>query len=316
MSTDVQQLDPSLDPQPEIPDRRAAWLAERRTGLGASDSAAALGESPWKSAYALWAEKAGMVEEQDLSEVEAVEWGQRLEKVVKVAYKEKTGREVRAWPSYMVRRHKSHKWLLATPDALQVDEQGRKGLLQIKTTGAFNLKEWLDEAPLMYQIQLQHELLVTGRPWGTLVCLVGGQKLVWLDFERNDRFCEALVQQLSIFWNHVLRKQPPPVDGSESCRSVLARLHPKDNGQVVDLPPEAAEWSSRLAEVKTIQKALEEERSLLENRVKEAIGENTMGRLATGGGFSWKHQTTHHPAKEAYESEFRVLRAYKEKGRE
>ena len=136
---------------------------------------------------------------------------------------------------------------------------------------------------------------------------MGGQKLVWIDFERNDRFVEALIAQLAIFWNCVLRKQPPPVDGSESTRGVLARLHPKDNGQVIDLPDEAVGWSRRLAEIKEKQKALESERDLIENEVKAAIGANSIGRLATGGGFSWKHQTVHYKAKEAYEMEKRVL---------
>ena len=35
------------------------WLAYRRTGLGGSDAGAIMGVSPYKSAYAVWADKLG-----------------------------------------------------------------------------------------------------------------------------------------------------------------------------------------------------------------------------------------------------------------
>lgn len=307
------------NPQSEIDIRRSKWLSDRRTGLGGSDSAAALGESPWKSRYELWAQKAGLVPEPDLSDLEAVEWGNRLERVIGDAYMERTGRHIRRWPSFKLRRHKQHPWLLATPDAEQGDESrgtGYSGLLQIKTTGAFNVKEWEEEPPLHYQIQLQHELLVTGRAWGTLACLVGGQKLVSFDFDRNERFCQSLVEELTLFWNGVLRKEPPRVDGSESTARTLLRLHPKDTGAEIILPDEAVDWARRLAEIKleqdvlkASQKTLQEERDLLENLMKAEIGPATIGRLPTGGGYSWKHQTL--AAYEVAEAEFRVLRPIK-----
>jgi predicted phage-related endonuclease len=42
---------------------RERWLAERRKGIGSSDAAAILGVHPYKSAYAVWAEKTGLIVE-------------------------------------------------------------------------------------------------------------------------------------------------------------------------------------------------------------------------------------------------------------
>jgi hypothetical protein len=60
----------------------AAQLAERSTGFGGSDAAAACGLSRWKSAYQLYLEKRGeapLVEEEN----EAMRWGTLLEPVVR-----------------------------------------------------------------------------------------------------------------------------------------------------------------------------------------------------------------------------------------
>ena len=46
---------------------RDAWLVARRHSLGGSDAAAVMGLNPYKSPFALWAEKTGMVPEPDIS---------------------------------------------------------------------------------------------------------------------------------------------------------------------------------------------------------------------------------------------------------
>ena len=46
---------------------RDAWLEARSHSLGGSDAAAVMGLNPYKSPFALWAEKTGMVPEPDIS---------------------------------------------------------------------------------------------------------------------------------------------------------------------------------------------------------------------------------------------------------
>ena len=54
---------------------RAAWLAERRSGIGGSDIAAILGLSPWKTAVDVWLDKTGQREDDTVGDAEAVRWG-------------------------------------------------------------------------------------------------------------------------------------------------------------------------------------------------------------------------------------------------
>ena len=46
---------------------REEWLAQRLTGLGASECATVLGLNPFQSPFQLWAEKTGVAEPEDLS---------------------------------------------------------------------------------------------------------------------------------------------------------------------------------------------------------------------------------------------------------
>lgn len=294
-----------------LPDRQA-WLEERKNGLGASDVSAALGINPWKSPFSLWAEKCGLLPDEDLAaENEAVDWGLTLEAPIARKFGERTGRIVELPETPTIAVHESLPFLRCTLDAVQrKQEEGEPGDLQIKTTSAYNAAEWAGGAvPLVYQVQVAFELFVTGMQWGSIACLVGGQKLVWADVERDDAFIKAALPHLERFWNQVETRTPPEVDSSATTARILQKLHPSDNGMTVDLPAESLEWHRKLAEVKEEIKALEDLKTLQENRLKAAIGEATFGQLPNGEVYSFKTQTRgEHVVKS---STFRVLRKVK-----
>ena len=54
------------------------WLQQRTHGIGGSDVAAIMGISKYKSAYALYMEKVGLLQPEDISEKPAVHWGLSL----------------------------------------------------------------------------------------------------------------------------------------------------------------------------------------------------------------------------------------------
>jgi len=266
------------------------WLADRRTGIGASESPAVLGLSPWKSPFQLWSEKCGLIDPPDMSDNEPAEFGIRLERPIAEAFADRTGRKVNLWPQHSLLRAVDYPWLLCTPDAVQESSRG-EGSVQIKTVGQWGYRQhWRDGPPLMYQVQCQHELKVTGFAWGTLVVLIGGQRLRYFDFERNDKFLAALIPKLKDFWRAIETRTPPEVDGSLVTAQVLAKLHPDDNGQTIVLPQEATDWTAKLEEAKASIKDAEEVKVACENRIKAALGDATFGLLHDGSRWSWKTQ--------------------------
>lgn len=288
---------------------REEWLANRRGGIGASDVAAILGVNPYRSAFQVWAEKTGNVEPDDLSDNEAVEFGIRLEAPIAQAYADRSGRQVAMWPQYQIAKHLEHDWLRCTPDATQHDDVRGDGLVQIKTTAAWNAKDWEDGPPLHYQCQVQAELAVMNADWATLVVLIGGNRLRYFEVERNQRFVDAMIPKLAEFWAAVTTNQPPEVDGSVGTAKVLAKLFPDDSGEVVELPDEAAEWADTLETAKATIKEMEALKTDAENHLKAAIGNAAIGLLPDGSKYSWK--TQHRKGYVVEPTSFRVLRKLK-----
>ncbi|MBI4637655.1 MAG: YqaJ viral recombinase family protein [Candidatus Rokubacteria bacterium] len=270
---------------------KAAWLAGRRHGIGASEAAAVIGANPWKSALQLYAEKLELVEP-DALETEAMEWGLLLEAPIAQQYERVIGRTVARPTPWTLHRSRQHPWMTATVDGFVEDPQRGPGILQIKTAGLHRTEEWTEEPPLHYQIQVQHEIHVAGVTWGALAVLLGGQRLLSFDLDRNDSFLELLIAREREFWERLLRQEPPAPDASEASREVLRRLYPREQaGLSVPLPVAAVEWDAQRLEAASQLEHWKAVKDEAENRLKAAIGEAECGVLPDGTAYLWKERS-------------------------
>jgi putative phage-type endonuclease len=283
-------------------------MTNRTDSIGASDAPKVI----CGPQFPLWAEKTGLAPAPDLDHIEAVKRGTQLEPLICEMFREETGRKVRHNAAAQVTHHPDLAWMTATLDATQHHPTRGRGALEIKNVGEYLKADWEEEpGPLRFQIQLQHQLAVTGLEWGSLCALIGGNKLRWFDMDREQDFIDAMIDKEAFFWTQVLEKQPPAADGSIATREALKALYPEDSGQTIALPPEAAEWDTVLQATKAEIKSLELEKRELENKIKGELGNNAIGVLPSGGRYTFKTQTSHYKAKEAYDSSFRVLRRCK-----
>ncbi len=113
-----------------------------------------------------------------------MEWGKRLEAPIGEKYAQVTGRVVARAPE-LVRVHPLLPCMLGTVDFDVIDPKRGPGILEVKTLGLHRADEWCDEPPVHYAVQLQHYMAVTGAQWGSFAALIGGQRFVWKDVERN-----------------------------------------------------------------------------------------------------------------------------------
>jgi len=270
---------------------REEWLAKRTDGIGASEVSAVFGLNPWKSPYALWAEKCGLVASDGI-ETEWQRWGNVLEPVICEEYSAQTGRKVIDHGRYAIRRSTTCPVLTCTLDreVEAVDERG-PGVMDAKNVGPYKDSDWADGAPLIYQIQIQAQLEVTGYKWGSLAVLIGGQKFRWIDVERNDKFIEKLRAKCLAFWKLVETREAPPVDGSDSTSDALARLNPIDDGETIALPGAALEWDEAILIANETIKAAEARKAEAQNQIKAAMGAAAFGVLPDGGRYSFKTVT-------------------------
>lgn len=269
---------------------RADWLEVRKTGIGGSDAAAAVGLSPYKSPLELWLEKTGRdegLEKPDPTDTtEPVYWGTLLEPIVAAAYTQQTGNRVRKVNAVL--QHPRHAFMLANLDR-EVMGVPDIQILECKTAGEFGARLWKLGVPEYVQLQVQHQLAVTGKSAAHVAVLLCGQKLEVHRIERDDALIANLIELEARFWEYVTSDTPPPGDGSKSASRALRCLYPRDAGISIDFSSDRT-LSAAFADLQGVRsqlEVLETEEARLKQAIQLAMGEATRAVFETGE-VSWK----------------------------
>jgi len=267
---------------------REGWLAARQQGLGASETSALFGANAFVSPYSLYALKRGEVEPQP--DNPAMAWGRKLERVVGETFAEETGRRVWSHPlAGRLLRSRKYPWLLATPDFEQRDPQLQTdGLLEVKTTNERFAEDWADGAPLAYQIQVQQQFLVSGRLYGSVAVLIGGQDFRYVHVKRNDAFLKTLVKKTQRFWQMIQDGTPPAIDASESTIATLKQM--REEKTVISLPPDVLRWHDQMLAAAERRKVAEDEEKEAKREISALMGLASRGLLPEGKGM-YKFET-------------------------
>lgn len=275
---------------------RAEWIAARSIGVSASDTAAVMGLSPWKSAMDVYLEKIGTSLEEDDGPNEPAEHGKRLEGYVLERFEEATGLSVDTNEGIL--QSVEFPWLLATPDGFALrDDYDHGSPVDCKTIGV--LGKWDDGIPRHILVQLQQQMVVTGRPHAYVAVLAGGRQGMafrWKEIAADPELQQEIVDVTRAFWQCVQDRVPPAADGSERCSKALARLYPDDSGETIQLGGEWIDRAEELAALKATIKGAEEQRRKIENALKAQLGEATEGVLPNGTRVTWKTETARYKA--------------------
>jgi putative phage-type endonuclease len=179
----------------ELEQRTRAWRDWRTQGLGASDAACVLDESPFKSAAALMDEKlASRVDDLDSSEIAL---GIALEPDARREYCQEIGADLEPVCVQSIR----HPWLRASLDGMSADGQR---VVEIKCgQGAYWRTAKTRRPPTYYIPQLQHILAITGLPSIDFVCYFPPLQTICLTIKRDDAYIAKLIRAEEEFWNRV-----------------------------------------------------------------------------------------------------------------
>lgn len=264
---------------------REDWLEVRRTGIGGSDAAAAVGLSPYKSQLELWLEKTGRdtdLPKPDPTDTgEPVYWGTLLEPIVAAAYTQQTGHRVRKVNAVL--QHPAVPFMLANLDREVVGVSDVQ-ILECKTAGEFGAGHWQDGVPEYVQLQVQHQLAVTGKHAADVAVLLCGQRLEVHRIERDDVLIGQLIALEAEFWRYVESDTPPPGDGSESADKALRCLYPRDCGGTVDFS-EDRQLSGAFADLVVVREqitSLEVAAAKLKQAIQSAMGDASRALFETG----------------------------------
>lgn len=174
---------------------RDDWLEVRRTGIGSSDAATAVGLNPYQSQLELWLHKTGKadllpaVDPND--DTSPMFWGTLLEPIVAAHYTKRTGNKVRRVNAVL--QHPKHPWMLANVDR-EVVGSSEVQILECKTAGIHGARLWKDGVPEYVQLQVMHQLAVTGYKAADVAVLIGGQELRIFRIERDEALIARLIE--------------------------------------------------------------------------------------------------------------------------
>lgn len=253
---------------------RPDWLEVRRMGIGGSDIAAIAGVNPWKNAVAVYMEKLNEIPEQP--DNERMYWGRILEDIVAQEFKKRNDLKVQRINAIL--QHPEFPIFLANVDRKVIDKSNGNAILEIKTTGAWNAKEWEENVPDWVQVQLQWYLGITGFTSGYVAALIGGNKYVQHEIDRDDEIVSYLQQIALDFWKKVESRTPPELDGSQASSEILSLLYPTSAPEtVIDLPPDAEELVEEFQAAQVEEKAAKERKEAAANKLKALMGECECG---------------------------------------
>ncbi|SCC95135.1 Phage-type endonuclease [Thiomonas sp. X19] len=269
---------------------REDWLDVRKTGIGSSDAAAAVGLNPYQSQLELWLVKTGRdsnlpkVDPND--ETSPMYWGTLLEPIVAAHYVKRTGNKVRRINAVL--QHPTIPWMLANIDR-EVLGSTEVAILECKTAGIHGARLWRDGVPEYVQLQVQHQLAVTGKAAADVAVLLGGQELQVHRIPRDEALMAHLLQLEAQFWAYVETDTPPPADGSDSAGQALQALFPQDSGATADFTGDAqlnGVFSDWLA-VRVKLEQLEAQESQCKQTLQQSMGEATKAEFEAGA-VTWK----------------------------
>jgi predicted phage-related endonuclease len=269
---------------------RAAFLAERRNGIGGSDVAAILGISPFRSAYDLWLEKTGQIEAKPAGPAAAI--GTLLEPLVLSEIVKRFGLlgedeaamilhggsgtnhvfgSVEIAPAQM--RHSKFDYMLAHVDGIVWGDSPI--ILEAKTGGPHRKAEWdEDGVPPYYISQIEHYMEVVGCERTYIgVYFLGQWPPRFVEYFSNPELREIIVEEEAKFWECVQEMRPPCVDGSVSTRQALREISRVDKGKVIQLPDEYLSKVRRYHELRAEGDALQLQAQEIANEIESVMGD-------------------------------------------
>jgi len=279
------------------------WLALRAIHLGASESPSLFG-CGFRTKFTLWHLKRGDLPPEDFSDNVRVICGQHLEdgiaRILADIHGWEFGKQIRKTRRYIISDRVPY--LGASLD-YEVRLDGDDWVpLETKLVDYLIFRdEWIKdgalsstrvltnvEPPPNYDIQVQHQLAVTGAPHGYIGALVGGHTPYLIRRPRHDGVIAAIEREAMAFKLSLDENREPPLvdpDDLDAVKALYASASPRE---VADLTGdnELPEMLDAYLAAKQVTDAATAARDLLKAQIQHKLGEATTA-FANGFRLSW-----------------------------
>lgn len=203
------------------PDSKEHWLELRTKDITSTEVSALFGLSPYTTEFELWhAKLKGGI--QEFVQTERMAWGNRLEEAIARGIAEDEGLDIVPMKNYY---------------RLPVAQMGSSFDFRVLGGGIFEIKnvdslvfrdkwEVIGDQVLMpahIEMQVQHQMAVSGYEWAKIGVLVGGNKTYVIHRNRNEVVIQNIFKRVGEFWASVCLGSAP-VPNYERDAAAIARL--------------------------------------------------------------------------------------------
>lgn len=294
------------------PENEQHWLECRTKDITSTEVAALFGLSPYITEFELWhRKKQGVVVKFEATK--RMKWGTALQDAIAAEIAREKGWTVRRMNEYIRNPEEragssfdfsiEETFLDGAVDRCFDDlvekgviseEQNRPkccGLLEIKNVDSLQFRDgWIVhedgqiEAPLHIEIQVQHQLMVSGRTFCHIGALVGGNDLKMIYREPNKKIFASIRSKIAAFWASIDANQPPKPNFAQDAAFISKLYGYADPGKIMnlsgnDLILAKAQEYKRLGDA---EKKAKEERAAIKAELLTIIGD---AEKAEGDGF-------------------------------
>ncbi len=275
-----------------LPKNKAEWLNLRAQDVTSTESAALFGCSPYMTEFELWHRKKS-AEVVGLEPNERTKWGTRLQAAIANGIAHDQAWAIRPMEEY-VRLEKER--MGASFDFRILDGRSEidthtDGLLEVKNVDALAYRDgWIDsgdtvEAPPHIEIQVQHQLAVSGLSYAYIGALVGGNKVILLLRPRDEKIITAIRSKVAKFWASVEANAPPAPNFEKDAGFIASLYGYAEPGKVRDMSgsEEVALLAQEYSALGRAAKMAKDGQDAIKAQLLIAIGD---AEKITGSGFS------------------------------
>lgn len=239
------------------PDDEAHWLSLRTVDLTSTDIAALFGLSPYKTHYELWHEKKSG-ERAPFNENDRVKWGKRLESTVAQGIAEDQSWLVRPMKEYVrlpdLRLGSSFDFRIMSVDGVPMlmpnqsladFDSPNDAHLEIKCVDflayrdGWTVEEGFIEAPPHIEIQVQHQMLVSGLERAYIGVMVGGNRIEVIERQADPDVQAGILARAAEFWTSIDDNAPPEPVMPDDATAIIRMNQFAEPGKFRDMRGDA-----------------------------------------------------------------------------
>lgn len=263
------------------------WLKERSKDLTSSEVSALFGLNKYISEFELWhAKKSGVPI--PFEEEEYTKWGNRLEAAIAAGVAEEKSWIIEPFKEYVripaLRIGSSFDFRM-NKTMPKIGEEKKLSLLEIKNVNQFIFKEeWIVdeetkevlEAPTHIEIQLQHQLLVSGYDEGVIAALINGNKLILMERKADKEIQDAILEKCAAFWKSIDDNIEPQPDFTRDVKAIARIYGYAEPGKIFEADNDEAmfEMVKEYIKLGIGIKAAEDRRDEIKGRILTQIGDS------------------------------------------